>query len=79
MFYDDIGKARHYYLKGLVNVEELRRADFMDKVKRELEKAESDVEIQRIHNKICREKEEHIREYEYPNMLEELLIQTEKM
>jgi len=79
MFYDDLEKAKHYYLKGLVTVEELRRADFMDKVKRELVEAETEEELQRIHNKICREKEEHSREHVYPTMLEELLIQTEKM
>jgi len=57
MFYDDLEKAKHYYLKGLVTVEELRRADFMDKVKRELSEAESEEELQRVHNRICKEKE----------------------
>ena len=79
MFYDDLEKARHYYTKGLITEEELRRAEFMDEVKQELAKAESDAELQRIHNKICKEKEKHTREHIYPNMLEELLIQSERM
>ena len=79
MFYDDLGKARHYYTKGLLSVEELRRAEFLDTVKRELSEAESEEELQRVHNRICKEKEEHSREHVYPTMLEELLIQTEKM
>lgn len=79
MFYDDLEKAKHYYLKGLVTPEELRRAEFLDTVKRKLAEAESDEELQRIHSRIRKEKNEHPNETVYPTMLEELLLQTEKM